>query len=355
MINGCTSRCKLDPGFLKDDGKLVTITFQERCRKTIWTRFLTVGTVQNDIRSFMALDKDTTLAEFGIPLVKQILAMQRRRCKGEDVTRPCRSCAASWINFSMHAVSSTKLPLWASHNSVTARGIPCLSRLRDCSVDSCCRCPLNPSAGSDRISGLARVSTSACTGQRSAKRSSTCGGTEMLSKAFKSTCNSTMADKSKSAAHKRERRRSSMGWRSNNRIYPWRRAIHPMPHSCARMDATLTTHYSTFQNRSEQSSDPQRRPRCLRWKHSLLPIQVACWSWWIRVASASASKRKKKAKCLDPSHSHTKATSTPSTAVTRAGLKRSAQASCTRTPMPWMKKRRVLQHYDKKKAQLWRQ
>ena len=41
----------------------------------------------------------------------------------------------------MLAVSSTKLPLWAFHNSCTARGIPCLSRLRDCSVDSCCRCP----------------------------------------------------------------------------------------------------------------------------------------------------------------------------------------------------------------------
>ena len=52
---------------------------------------------------------------------------------------------------------------------------------------------------------------------------------------------------------------------------PWRRAIHPMPHSCARMVATPMTHYSAFQNRSEQNSSLQRRPRCLRWKHSLLP------------------------------------------------------------------------------------
>ena len=43
MINGCTSRRKLDPGFLKDDGKLVTITFQERCRKTIRTRYTISG------------------------------------------------------------------------------------------------------------------------------------------------------------------------------------------------------------------------------------------------------------------------------------------------------------------------
>ena len=70
MINGCTSRCKLGPGFLEYDGKLMTITFQERWRKTIWTRFFTVRTVQNGIRDFMTLDTDTTLAEIGTPLVK---------------------------------------------------------------------------------------------------------------------------------------------------------------------------------------------------------------------------------------------------------------------------------------------
>ena len=102
MINGCTSRRKLDPGFLKDDGKLVTTTFQERCRKTIRARFLTVGAIQNDIRNLMTLDTDTTLAEIGIPLVKQILAMRRGRC---------------------HSSLSV-------YNSFTARGIPCLSRLR---------------------------------------------------------------------------------------------------------------------------------------------------------------------------------------------------------------------------------
>ena len=59
-------------------------------------------------------------------------------------------------------------------------------------------------------------------------------------------------------------------------------------------------------------------------------------------ASAWASKRKKKATCLDAPHSHTKAMMTPSTAVTREGLKWSAQASCTRTAMPWTKKRLVL-------------
>ena len=84
---GARPDAELDPGFLKDDGKLVTITFQERCRKTIWTRFLTVGTVQNDIHNFMALDNDTTLGEIGMPLVKQILVI--------DVIRFCRSCGAS--------------------------------------------------------------------------------------------------------------------------------------------------------------------------------------------------------------------------------------------------------------------
>ena len=39
------------------------------------------------------------------------------------------------------------------------------------------------------------------------------------------------------------------------------------------MVATLTTHHSTFQNRSEQNSDPQRKPRRLHWKHSLWPIE----------------------------------------------------------------------------------
>ena len=103
------------------------------------------------------------------------------------------------------------------------------------------------------------------------------------------------------------------------------------------MVATPTTHYSTFQNRSEQNSDLQRRPRCLRWKHSLCPssslsklMNTCCFSMCVQT--------EKEGKCLDPSHSHTKATMTPSTTVTRAGLKRSAQASCTRTAMPWMKK-----------------
>ena len=41
---------------------------------------------------------------------------------------------------------------------------------------------------------------------------------------------------------------------------------------------------------------------------------------------------------MDPPHSHTKATMTPSTTVTRTGLKWSAQVSCTITAMPWVKK-----------------
>ena len=96
---GARPDAELDPGFLKDDGKLVTITFQECCRKTIWTRFLTVGTVQIDICDFMALDTDTTLAEIGTPLVKQILAMQGKMslvlaglAEHLEFTLPCTPC-----------------------------------------------------------------------------------------------------------------------------------------------------------------------------------------------------------------------------------------------------------------------
>ena len=39
------------------------------------------------------------------------------------------------------------------------------------------------------------------------------------------------------------------------------------------MVATLTTHYSTFQNQIGQNSDPRRRTQYLRLKHSLLPIE----------------------------------------------------------------------------------
>ena len=104
-------------------------TFQECRKKTLWTRF-PFWTVQNDFRNFMALDIDTTLAEIGIPLVKQILAMQWGRCRS---SLPVLAQHPE-LTFAMHAVSSMKLPSWASHNSFTARGVPCLSRLRDCSV-----------------------------------------------------------------------------------------------------------------------------------------------------------------------------------------------------------------------------
>ena len=81
------------------------------------------------------------------------------------------------------------------------------------------------------------------------------------------------------------------------------------------MVATLTTHYSTFQNQSEQNSDPRRRNtmsafETFSFAHSLSKLMnTCCFSMCVQT--------EKEGKYLDPSHSHTKATMTPSTTVTR--------------------------------------
>ena len=132
---------------------LMTITFQERCRKTIWTRFLTIRTIQNNIRDFMTLDTDKTSAESGTPLDKQILAMQRGRCHSSlpvlrsilnllcHVRRVIDEVAIVGIPQLIHG---KRHPLFESF-----KGLQCRFTL---SVSS------EPSAGSDRISGLARSS-----------------------------------------------------------------------------------------------------------------------------------------------------------------------------------------------------
>ena len=79
MFYGCLSRRKLVPGFLKDECQLASISLQEHWRETIWTGFLAVWAVQDESFNLVTLDVGTTLAEISTPLVKQILAMQRRK------------------------------------------------------------------------------------------------------------------------------------------------------------------------------------------------------------------------------------------------------------------------------------